>query len=223
MELHFDQELTQVKEMLLRMSSAVEQGVAQALKALTLRDSELARQVDDGDNVLDHLQMEIDERVTRLIALRQPKARDLRFLVVAMKIASELERIGDQAVNIAHRAEELNREPQLKPLIDIPRMAEIARGMIREALDAFVYGKPEAASAIIARDDEVDALNRQIHRELTSYIVEDPRAVSRALSLIGVSHNLERIADHATNIAENVVYLCEARDIRHQHEESPEA
>jgi phosphate transport system protein len=218
MELHFDQELGALKEMLLRMSSLAEQSVAQSLKALVQRDSALAKQVDADDTQLDRLQMEIDERTIQLIALRQPKARDLRFLVMTMKIASDLERIGDQAVNIAHRAEELNKEPLLKPLIDIPRMAEISRGMIRDTLDAFVYAKPDVARQAIARDDEVDKINRQLHRELTSFMIEDPHTITRCLNLMSVAHNLERIGDHATNIAEEVVYLYEGRDIRHQHE-----
>lgn len=217
MELHFDQELAALKEKLLRMSSRAEQSVAQSLKALVQRDTALARQVDADDTQLDRLQMEIDERAIQLIALRQPKARDLRFLVMTMKIASELERIGDQAVNIAHRAEELNREPPLQPLMDIPRMAEIARGMIHDALDTFVYEKPDAAQAIIRRDDELDQLNRQLHRELTRFAIEDPATITRCLNLMSVAHNLERIGDHATNIAEEIVYLHEARDIRHQH------
>ena len=218
MELHFDQELTALKDMLLRMSSLSEQGVAQSLKALVQRDSALAKRVDSDDTELDQLQMEIDERCIQLIALRQPKARDLRFLVMTMKIASDLERIGDQAVNIAHRTEELNREALLKPLIDVPRMADIARGMIRETLDAFVYAKPELARQVIARDDEVDKINRQLHRELTSFMIEDPHTITRCLNLMSVAHNLERIGDHATNIAEEVVYLYEGRDIRHQRE-----
>jgi phosphate transport system protein len=223
MELHFDQEQTEVKDMLLRMSSAAEQSVSQALKALTQRDAALAQQVNSGDSLLDRLQMEIDERVIELIALRQPKARDLRFLIVVMQIAAELERVGDQAVNIARRAEELIREPQLKPLIDIPHIADIARSMIRDVLDAFVYGRPDAARRIIERDTEADQLEQQLNRELVSYMVEDPHTISRALNLMGVAHSLERIADHATNIAEEVVYLYEARDIRHQHDESPPA
>ena len=218
MELHFDQELSALKETLLRMSSLSEQSVAQSLKALVQRDTGLAQQVDKDDTQLDRLQMEIDERCVQLIALRQPKARDLRFLVMTMKIASDLERIGDQAVNIAHRAEELNKEPLLKPLIDIPRMADIARGMIRNTLDAFVYAKPDVARQAIARDDEVDKINRQLHRELTSFMIEDPHTITRCLNLMSVAHNLERIGDHATNVAEEVVYLYEGRDIRHQHE-----
>ena len=215
MELHFDQELTALEDTLLRMSSLSEQSVAQSLKALVQRDSALAEQVDKDDTQLDRLQMEIDERCVQLIALRQPKARDLRFLVMTMKIASDLERIGDQAVNIAHRVEELNKEPLLKPLIDVPRMAEIARGMIRDALDAFVYAKPDVARQAITRDDEVDKINRQLHRELTSFMVEDPHTITRCLNLMSVAHNLERIGDHATNIAEDVIYMIQGRDVRH--------
>jgi phosphate transport system protein len=217
MERHFDQELSELKEALLRMSALAEQSVAQSLKALVQRDSALAQQVDVDDEQLDRLEMEIDDRAIKLLALRQPTAKDLRFITMAMKISSELERIGDQAVNIAHRAEELNQEPLLKPLIDIPRMADIGRGMIREALDAFVYAKPDIARQIIARDDEVDKINRQLHRELTSFMIEDPGTITRCLNLMSVAHNLERIGDHATNIAEEIVYLYEARDIRHQH------
>ena len=216
MELHFDQELAQLKEVLLRMSALAEQSVAESLKALVQRDDALARKVDEDDGELDKLEMEIDERCIQLIALRQPKARDLRFITMTMKISSELERIGDQAVNIAHRAEELNKEPLLKPLVDIPRMAEHARGMIRDALDAFVYEKPDVARAVIQRDEIVDLLNQQLHRELTSFMIEDPHTITRALNLMSVAHNFERIGDHATNIAEEIVYLYEGCDILHQ-------
>ena len=218
MELHFDQELAQLKEALLRMSALAEQSVAQSLKALVQRDDTLAKKVDAEDAQLDKLETEVDERCIQLIALRQPKARDLRFITMAMKISSELERIGDQAVNIAHRAEELNKEALLKPLVDIPRMAEHAQGMIRDSLDAFVYEKPEVARQVIQRDTKVDLLNRQLHRELTSFMIEDPHTITRCLNLMSVAHNLERIGDHATNIAEDIVFLYEARDIRHQHE-----
>ncbi len=217
MKLHFDQELAKLKEELLRMSALAEQSVAEALKALVQRDSALAKKVHATDDSLDKLQMEIDDCCVQLIALRQPKARDLRFIVMTMKISAELERIGDQAVNIAHRAEELNKEPLLKPLMDIPRMAEKAQSMIHDALDAFVYEKPEVARQVIRRDDEVDQLNRQLHRELTSFMIENPQTITRALNLMNVAHNLERIADYASNIAEEIVYLYEARDIRHSH------
>jgi len=217
MERHFDQELGGLKEHLLRMAGFAEQSVAQALKALVQRDNVLANKVDDDDGILDQLEIEIDDRCIKLLALRQPTATDLRFITMAMKICSELERIGDQAVNIAHRAEELNKEPLLKPLVDIPRMAEHAQGMIHDALDAFVYAKPDVARAVINRDTKVDLLNRQLHRELTSFMIEDPHTITRCLNLMSIAHNLERIADHATNIAEDIVYLYEGRDIRHQN------
>lgn len=218
MERHFDQELGDLKEHLLRMAGFAEQSVAQSLKALVQRDNSLAKKVDADDAMLDRLEIEIDNRCIKLLALRQPTATDLRFIAMAMKISSELERIGDQAVNIAHRAEELNKEPLLKPLVDIPRMAEHAQGMIHDSLDAFVYAKPDVARQVVERDEGVDLLNRQLHRELTSFMIEDPHTITRCLNLMSVAHNLERIGDHATNIAEDIVYLYEARDIRHQNE-----
>jgi phosphate transport system protein len=216
MERHFDQELEDLKQELLRMAGLAEQSVAQSLHALVQRDNGLAATVDNEDDQLDRLEMLIDDRCLKMLALRQPTAKDLRFITMAMKISGELERIGDQAVNIAHRAEELNSEPLLKPLIDIPRMGDIARGMIRDALDAFVYENPEKAREVVQRDELVDDLNRQLHRELTSFMIEDPHTITRCLNLMSVAHNLERIGDHATNIAEDIVYLYEARDIRHQ-------
>ena len=216
MELHFDQELTQTKDMLMRMSALAEEAVATALKGLVQRADPLAQVVLDGDSQLDTLQKEIDERCVELIALRQPKARDLRFLIVIMKIAAELERVGDQAVNIAHRALALSREPQLKPFVDIPRMSNLSCGMIHTVIEAFVYGQSVVAQQVILRDDDVDQLETQLHRELTSFMLEDPHTITRALNLIGVAHSLERIGDHAVNIAEEVVYLYEGRDIRHQ-------
>jgi phosphate transport system protein len=218
MELHFDQELAGLKEILLRMAGLAEQSVAEALRALVQRDNALAEKVTGNDVELDRLEVEVDEKCVNLIALRQPKATDLRFIVMTMRISSELERIGDQAVSIASRAIELSKEPILKPLIDIPRMAEHAKAMTHDALDAFVYGKTDLARDVIQRDNRMDDLNLQLHRELTSYMVEDPHTITRALNLMTVSRKLERIADHATNIAEEVVYLFEARDIRHQHQ-----
>jgi phosphate transport system protein len=216
MERHFEHELGELKQALLRMASLAEQSVAQALKALVQRDDELAKKVHADDDLLDKLQIEIDDRCIKMLGLRQPVAKDLRFIAMAMKLSTDLERIGDQAVNIAHRAEELNKEPLLKPLVDIPHMAEIGRGMIRDTLDAFVYEKPQLAHEIIERDQQVDDLNRQLHRELTSFMIEDPHTITRCLNLMSVAHNLERIGDHATNLAEEIVYLYEARDIRHQ-------
>ncbi len=218
MNRNFDQELADLKENLLRMAGFTEQSVAQALKALVHRDDALAKKVDADDAVLDKLEIDIDGHSIKLLGLGQPTATDLRFITMAMRLSGELERIGDQAVNIAHRAEELNREPLLKPLVDIPRMADHAQGMIHDSLDAFVYAKPDLARAIIKRDEKVDLLNRQLHRELTSFMIEDPHTITRCLNLMSVAHNLERIADHATNIAEDIVYLYEGRDIRHQNE-----
>lgn len=218
MERYFDQELAELKEALLRMAGLAERSVSQSLKALVQRDHGLAVKVDEEDEQLDKLEIEIDDRCIKLLALRQPIATDLRFITMAMKISSELERIGDQAVNIAHRAEELNKEPFLKPLVDIPRMAEHTQGMIHDSLDAFVYAKPDVARQVVERDEKVDLLNRQLHRELTSFMIEDPHTITRCLNLMSVAHNLERIGDHATNIAEDIVYLYEGRDIRHQNE-----
>lgn len=220
MELHFDQELAQLKDELLRMSALSEQSLTDALKAMVQRDDVLALKVDAGDDELDKLHVAIDDRCIQLIALRQPKARDLRLIIMTMKIAAELERIGDQAVNIAHRVEELNREPLLKSLVDIPRMGKNTQKMISEALEAFVYGNPELARTVIQQDDEVDQLNRQLHRELTSFMIENPQTITRALNLMSIAHNLERIGDHASNIAEEIVYLYEARDIRHGQQET---
>lgn len=216
MELHFDRELSELRDVLLRMSGLAEESVAKALRALVERDSALAASMRADDTRLDELEKEIDERCIQLIALRQPKARDLRFIVMTMKIATELERIGDQAVSVARRAIELNREPPLKPLIDIPRMADHALGMIRSAMDAFVYGKADLAREVIERDERIDLINQQLHRELTSFMLEDPHTITGALNLMTVARKLERMADHATNIAEEVVYLCEGRDIRHE-------
>jgi phosphate transport system protein len=218
MERHFDQELAELKQELLRLAALAEQSVAQALKALVQRDDILAKKVDADDVELDKLEVEIDNRCIKLLALRQPTASDLRFITVAMKISNDLERIGDGAVNIAHCAEELNKEPLLKPLVDIPHMAEMSQAMIRDTLDAFVYQRPELARQVIQRDKQVDDLNRQLQHELTSLMISNPQSVRRAFNLAKIVHCLERAADHATNIAEDVIYLYEGRDVRHQHE-----
>jgi len=171
--------------------------------------------VQNDDDRMDELEVQIDDLAMGLLA-RAPLASDLRLITVAMKISLNLERIGDEATTIARRAVELNQEPQLKPFIDIAQMAGIALGLLKEALDAFVRKEPEKARAIVPRDKEVDDLNRQMYRELSDYMVENPAAISRCLNLMTVSKCLERVADHAANIAEQVVYLCEARDIRHE-------
>ncbi len=211
---HFDQELAALKEILLTMASKAEAAVNNALKALVDRDDDLARSVKEEDNAIDQLEIEVDEMAIGLLS-KAPLASDLRLITVAMKISHDLERVGDEATTISRRAVELGQEPQLKPYIDIPRMAKMALEMLDHALDAFVNANPEKARAVIPRDKEVDALNRQLHRELSSYMVERPTTITRCLNLMVISKSLERIADHATNVAEEVVYLYEAKDIRH--------
>ncbi len=211
---HFDQELDALKEILLTMASKAEAAVNNALKALVDRDDDLARSVKEEDNAIDQLEIEVDEMAIGLLS-KAPLASDLRLITVAMKISHDLERVGDEATTISRRAVELGQEPQLKPYIDIPRMAKMALEMLGDALEAFVNANPEKARAVIPRDKEVDALNRQLHRELSSYMVERPTTITRYLNLMVISKSLERIADHATNVAEDVVYLYEAKDIRH--------
>ena len=215
MQTPFNDELASFKERLLIMGSYAESAVSHAVQSLVQRDDGLAERVQQNDDLLDQLEVEIDEQAIHLLA-SAPQASDLRLLTVAMKISQNLERVGDEATTIARRARELNQEPQLKYYVDIPRMAEIALGLLKEALDCFVRKEPEKARALIPRDKEVDALNRQLHRELTGCMMNNPATISRCLNLMTVSKSLERVADHAANIAEEVVYLCEARDIRHE-------
>ena len=211
----FNEELRALKERVLKLGSIVEAAVHDSVQSLVDRNSDLAREVVRKDPVINALDVEIDEECIRLIALRQPKAGDLRFIITAMKITTELERMGDMAVNIAERATELNEEPQLKPYIDIPRMASIAQDMVRDALNAFVEKCTKLPYEVIKRDDEVDNLNAQVFNELLFYMIQDPGTASRATRISYVAKYLERIADHATNIAELVVYLCEGKIIRH--------
>jgi len=173
-----------------------------------------------SDDRVDSLDLEIDEDCLRLLALHQPAAKDLRFITTAMKITTDLERMADQAVNICQRAIELNEEPQLKPYIDIPIMSQLSQKMMREALDAFVRRDADLARQVIPADNKVDALKNQVFRELLTFMMEDPRTIPRAIRLILVSRHLERIADHATNIAEMVVFLVEGKSIRHAPKES---
>ena len=215
MQRHFDQELARLKEMLLTMASHAEGSVTLAIKALTERNDDFAREVKENDEILDRYEKEIDEVAIGLLALQAPLASDLRLITIAMKISHDLERVGDEATTIARRALELNQEPQIKPYVDLPRMAEMGLEMLRQAIDAFVNREPARAREIIPRDKNVDALNKQLHRELVSFIIENPASTTRCLNLMVISKALERIADHATNVAEEVVYLYEARDIRH--------
>jgi len=212
---HFDEELAELKATLVRMASLAEDQIDQALSALTNRDSDQARQVIARDHKVNALDVEIDEECLRLLALHQPAARDLRLVTTAMKISTELERISDLAENVCERTIELNEEPQLKPYIDIPRMGNIARAMVKESIDAFVKDDSALARKVLGNDDLVDDLMEQIFRELLSFMIEDPRTISRATRLTFVAKYLERMADHATNIAELVVYLVEGKIIRH--------
>lgn len=189
--------------------------ISNSVKALIDRDSELADQVVQSDHEINHLEVETDERCLEVLARRQPAARDLRFITLALKIVTDLERIGDQCVSIANRAKELNEEPPLKPYIDLPRLTEAARTMVKEALDAFVRGDEDLAIKVCEDDQFVDELNVQIQRELLTFMMEDPSTISRALKLTYISKYLERIADHATNVAEMVIFMLKGKDIRH--------
>jgi phosphate transport system protein len=215
MQRHIDEELARFKELLLTMASHASAAVTNAMKALLERNDEVAELVEANDTVIDTLEKKADEMGISILALQAPLASDLRLIMVGMKISHDLERVGDEATSIARRAIQLNKEAQLKPYVDLPRMAELGLGMLREALDAFVHRDPAKARQIIPRDKMVDALNKQLYRELVSFVIEDPQRTTRCLHLMFISKSLERIADHATNIAEEVVYLYEARDIRH--------
>lgn len=215
METHFDKDLASLTKELLRLGSFCEEAIDGALTALTQRDSPAARAVIAGDEKLDQQELLIDQLCIDLLALHQPVASDLRFITAALKITPEIERMGDLAVNISERALEINEEPLLKPLIDIPRMAGLAVEMLRGSLDAFVKHDAQAAREIIRKDDEVDRLMEQVFRELLSYMIEDPSTISRAIRLTFVAKYLERIADGCTNICEMVVYMAEGRIIRH--------
>jgi len=215
MKKHYSEQLARLREQVLRMGGLAEQMTRRVVQALVERDAGILPEVRAMESQVNQLHVEIDEACLELIALRQPAAVDLRFITAAMKIIVDMERIGDQAVNIAESVLVLIPQPPLKPLIDIPRMASIAEKMIRDALDAFVKKDPELARDVLRRDDEVDELKDQVFRELLTYMMADPGTIQRALSLILISRNLERIADHATNIAEDVIFIAEAKDVRH--------
>jgi phosphate transport system protein len=215
---HFEGELQVLKQRLLTMGALVEDRANRAVRSLIDRRVDEADRVISSDQEVNDLQIEIDDRCLKLLALQQPAASDLRLITAAIKINDDLERIGDQAVNIAQNVIKVLPQPPLKPLIDIPRMAEIAQAMTRDALDAFVRRDPDLARRVLKRDDEVDDLKDQVFRELLTYMMADPGTIQRALALILISRNIERIADHATNIAEDVIFLVEARDVRHHHE-----
>jgi phosphate transport system protein len=215
MERHRDQELYQIRQKLLEMGGLVEEMVGSAMTSLTERDSELAKKTIDQDREVDRLEKAIDEGCLSIMATQQPTAGDLRFLVAVMKIVNDLERMGDSAKNIAQSALIINLEPPLKPYIDLPHMARLARGMVHQSLDSFVQRNTELAREVWKRDDEIDALYHQLFRELLTYMIEDPKKAPRALYLLLVAHNLERIADHATNVCEDVIYYVDGQDVRH--------
>jgi phosphate transport system protein len=219
---HFEEDLQALKQRLLNMGALVEERVHQAILSLIERRHELAEKVKEGDQEVNDLQIEIDDRCLKLLALQQPMATDLRLITAAMKINADLERIGDQAVNIAENVIRILPHPPLKPIFELPRMADSAEKMTRDSLDAFVKRDVTLARAVLKKDDEVDLLKDHVFRILLTYMMADPGTIERALGLILISRNLERIADHATNIAEDVIFLVEARDVRHHHEEGAE-
>ncbi len=221
-ETHFQKELEELKENLLKMAALVEEALRNSVQSLVKRDSDLARKAFEVEDRINKMEIAIDEMCLKLLALRQPMAADLRFITSAMKITTDLERMGDQAVNISERAISLNQEPQIKPYIDIPRMAEIAQSMVKDVLDAFVNRDPKLARSVCARDDVVDGLNDQVVRELLTYMVSDAKTITRSVHLMIVARCLERIADHATNIAEDVIFMVDALVIKHHADEKNE-
>ena len=212
---HFTEELAELKQRLLVMGELAEQRVQSAIRAIVERDNDLIAHVITGDDAINRLHLEIDDRAFKLLALRQPMAVDLRVIVAAFKITSDLERIGDLAVNVAEAAERYITHPPVKPLIDLPRMGELALKMLREALDAYVSRDVRLAQEVLRQDDWLDALKDQIFRELLTYMLGDRHTIEPAVDLILISRHLERVGDHATNIAEDVIFIVEARDVRH--------
>lgn len=215
---HFIEELEELQTRLLEMGTLVESAIHHAVLALVERSEELAHQVLQNEDRINHLEVEIDELAVRLLVLQQPMARDLRFITAAIKINTDLERMGDLAVNIVERASALIQRPQIKPLIDIPRMAQTVESMVRKSLDAFVKREPDLARSVLLSDDTVDRLKDEIHDELVSFMQEDPSVIPQAIDLILVARHLERIADHATNIAEDTLFLVKGVDVRHHLE-----
>ncbi len=219
MERHFDEELTHLKQRLLYMADTAQEMVGLAVRALTDRNPACAREVLELEKKVNHAEIEIEDEALKLLALRQPAAKDLRLLTAILKINNDLERVADQAVNIAEISDFLLKEPLLKPLIDIPKMAGLAQRMIKNSLDAFVRHDAALAQQVCEDDDAVDRINDQIFRELLTYMMEDPKSITRAVDLILVSRNLERIADHATNISEDVIFIEEGKNIKHHIQE----
>jgi len=216
----YEQQLRTVKEKLLLMSHRAEMAIADATRALVERRPSLAEHVIDDDDELDRLELEVDDMCFEILAREQPVASDLRFIATAIKIVGDIERIGDNGVNIARRALEIMTEPELDPIIDVPVMARAAQRILKESLDAFVNEDAELAERAIESDSYINDVSEQMFRELLTYMLEDPSTVSRALRLMFVARNLERVGDHAANIAEMVVFLVRGEDIRHGHQVS---
>src|SRR5256886_8565985 len=213
----YDAELEELRSKLLTLGGKVEAEISQSMRALTERDSKLAEQVVGSDREVNRLELEVDESCRRLLALRQPAASDLRFITTALKIVVDLERIGDLAVNISERAIDLNQSPPLRPVHDLTRLAQLCQAQVRQALDAFVDADVDQAPAVIKDDDLLDALYHNLFNELLALMIEDPRNIRRANSLLFVAKHLERLGDHATNVAEMVVYMVRGTDVRHPH------
>jgi len=218
MKRFFDTELETFRSNLIMMGETAISQVRSAIKALVEGNTSLADQVIAADDELDQLEIRIDEEAMRYMNLRAPVATELRLVIVGMKASHDLERVGDEATNIAKRAVRLSAEPPLKPYVDIPRMMNIAVEMLRDSLDCFLNGDTEKALAVCRRDDDVDKINKQLYRELTSYMIEKPETISRAIELMFISKSIERIAAHATNIAEEMIYLAKGKDVRHSDE-----
>lgn len=221
MQRHFDEQIQGLLEKLVLMGRLAESMIQLALRVLIERDESLAREVTKKEGQVNDLQLEIDDRAVKLTALQQPVGSDVRFLFMASRIASELERIGDQAVNICENAHYVLQSAPLKPLVDLPRMGELAENMVRKSIEALVNRDCEAARAVLEEEKEVDLYRDQIFRVLLTYMMADPGTIQRALSLILMSRNLERVGDQATNIAEEVIYLVEGREVRHGQEMKP--
>ncbi|MBN1960434.1 MAG: phosphate signaling complex protein PhoU [Deltaproteobacteria bacterium] len=215
-DLEYEDELRKLRERLLLMGAKVEEMLNKSMQALVNKDSDLAYRMIEYDNEIDELELAIDNLCLRVLAKRQPVASDLRFITLALKIVTDLERMGDLGVNICERTIELNTEPPLKPYIDLPKMADVVQSMIKDALDAFVSHNSEHAQAVLERDHIVDAYYGQIFRELFTYMLEDPKTIHRSIKIQSIAKYLERIGDHATNLAEMVVFMEHGKDIRHQ-------
>ncbi len=220
MERHFDEELDDLNNLLLSMSTLAEKAIQNAVKSLSERNGDLAAETIRSDDAINRLEVQIDELCIKLLALYQPVATDLRFVTSAMEISKDLERIADQAVNIAERTQEIIKLPIIKPLIDIPRLAELSQLMVKDSINSLVNKDEALAIDVCKRDDEVDKINEQIFRELLTYMIEDTKVITRAVELILVGRHLERIADHATNIAECVIFLLKGEWIKHNIEKS---